>query len=316
MCWRATYRAASTPTASPTGTFPVTQLNTDNGFGGECHLDANMVRTALGALPLAELDVLIIENVGNLVCPAEFHVGADARIMICSVTEGEDKPLKYPLMFRACELVIINKIDLLPHLDYDIDRLQANIAQINPTATTMRTSARTGDGIDAFRHWLARLPARTKPPPDARCRGAEPCGRARHRVCTGGAMRRVSGHRHPGVVALERQRHCRPAAWLRLPRVVGSGSHEPAISYQPASSTVERVGHVTQGCCNILRFVIVARRGVSPRPYRAAVWRSACARRSSSALSCELCAARSSRLACAATACAPTERLAPAIRCA
>jgi hydrogenase nickel incorporation protein HypB len=141
---------------------PVTQLNTEKGFGGECHLDANMVRTALGALPLAELDLLIIENVGNLVCPAEFHVGADARIMVCSVTEGEDKPLKYPLMFRACELVIVNKIDLLPHLEYDIDRLEANIAKANPDATTMRVSARTGEGIDTFRRWLIEVPTRTK----------------------------------------------------------------------------------------------------------------------------------------------------------
>ena len=96
---------------------PVTQLNTDPGFGGECHLDANMVRSALPELPLDELDLLVIENVGNLVCPAEFRVGEDARVMVCSVTEGEDKPLKYPLMFRACELVLINKIDLLPHLE-------------------------------------------------------------------------------------------------------------------------------------------------------------------------------------------------------
>jgi len=143
---------------------PVMQLNTDNGFGGECHLDANMVRTALGTLPLAELDVLIIENVGNLVCPAEFSVGADARIMVCSVTEGEDKPLKYPLMFRACELVIVNKIDLLAHLDYDIDRLEANIAQVNPKATTMQVSARTGEGVDAFRRWIIGVPARAKAP--------------------------------------------------------------------------------------------------------------------------------------------------------
>ena len=141
---------------------PVTQLNTEKGFGGECHLDANMVRTALGALPLAELDLLIIENVGNLVCPAEFHVGADARIMVCSVTEGEDKPLKYPLMFRACELVIVNKIDLLPHLEYDIDRLDDNIAKANPDATTMRVSARTGEGIDTFRRWLIEVSTRTK----------------------------------------------------------------------------------------------------------------------------------------------------------
>src|SRR3954447_24543617 len=100
---------------------PVTQLNTDPGFGGECHLDANMVRSALPALPLAEIDLLVIENVGNLVCPAEFRVGEDARVMVSSVTEGEDKPLKYPLMFRTCELVLVNKIDLLEHLDYDLD---------------------------------------------------------------------------------------------------------------------------------------------------------------------------------------------------
>ncbi|MDX6719402.1 MAG: hydrogenase nickel incorporation protein HypB [Solirubrobacteraceae bacterium] len=141
---------------------PVTQLNTENGFGGECHLDANMVRTALDALPLAELDLLIIENVGNLVCPAEFSVGADAQIMVCSVTEGEDKPLKYPLMFRSCELVIVNKIDLLPHLEYDVDRLESNIAQVNPDASTMRVSARTGEGVDAFRQWLIEVPARDK----------------------------------------------------------------------------------------------------------------------------------------------------------
>src|SRR5205814_2647653 len=101
---------------------PVTQLNTDAGFGGECHLDANMVRSALPSLPLGEIDLLVIENVGNLVCPAEFKVGEDARVMVCSVTEGEDKPLKYPLMFRACELVLINKVDLLPHLDFDLER--------------------------------------------------------------------------------------------------------------------------------------------------------------------------------------------------
>src|SRR4051794_32573986 len=100
---------------------PVTQLNTDAGFGGECHLDANMVRSALPELPLDDVDLLVIENVGNLVCPAEFKVGEDARLMVSSVTEGEDKPLKYPLMFRACELVLVNKIDLLPHLDFDLD---------------------------------------------------------------------------------------------------------------------------------------------------------------------------------------------------
>jgi hydrogenase nickel incorporation protein HypB len=136
---------------------PVTQLNTDPGFGGECHLDANMVRSAIPALPLDEIDLLIIENVGNLVCPAEFRVGEDARAMIASVAEGEDKPLKYPLMFRTCELVVINKIDLLPHVDFDVDRLLANIDSVNPQAETMLVSARTGEGVGAFREWLQRI---------------------------------------------------------------------------------------------------------------------------------------------------------------
>ncbi|MEA2293415.1 MAG: hydrogenase nickel incorporation protein HypB [Solirubrobacteraceae bacterium] len=133
---------------------PVVQLNTDAGFGGECHLDANMVRSALPEVPLHELDLLVVENVGNLVCPAEFRIGEDARIMVCSVTEGVDKPLKYPLMFRACELVVINKVDLLPHLDIDVDQLVANVQAVNPGARTMLVSARTGEGVDAFREWL------------------------------------------------------------------------------------------------------------------------------------------------------------------
>jgi hydrogenase nickel incorporation protein HypB len=139
---------------------PVAQLNTSNGFGGECHLDANMVRTALPSLPLDELDLLVIENVGNLVCPAEFRVGEDARIMVCSVTEGEDKPLKYPLMFRACELVLINKIDLVPHLDVDVDRLLVNLETVNPGVRHMLVSARTGEGVEEFREWLAEVPGR------------------------------------------------------------------------------------------------------------------------------------------------------------
>ena len=133
---------------------PVVQLNTDNGFGGECHLDANMVRSGLGDFDLHELDLLIVENVGNLVCPAEFRVGEDAKAMVCSVTEGEDKPLKYPLMFRTCDTVIVNKIDLLPHLDFDLDLLLHNIDRVNPDAAVLRTSARTGEGIEAFREWL------------------------------------------------------------------------------------------------------------------------------------------------------------------
>jgi hydrogenase nickel incorporation protein HypB len=139
---------------------PVTQLNTDPGFGGECHLDANMVRSAVPALPLEQLDLLVIENVGNLVCPAEFRVGEDARAMICAVTEGEDKPLKYPLMFRTCELVVINKIDLLPHLDFDLDRLLYHLDAVNPGVRCMLVSARTGEGVEDFRQWLLELPER------------------------------------------------------------------------------------------------------------------------------------------------------------
>jgi hydrogenase nickel incorporation protein HypB len=139
---------------------PVVQLNTDNGFGGECHLDANMVRSAMDALPLHAIDLLVIENVGNLVCPAEFRVGEDARAMVCSVTEGEDKPLKYPLMFRACELVLVNKVDLLPHLEFDVDKLLYNIEVVNPGVRRIVTSARTGEGVDELRTWLGALATR------------------------------------------------------------------------------------------------------------------------------------------------------------
>jgi hydrogenase nickel incorporation protein HypB len=126
---------------------PVTQINTDPAFGGECHLDANMVRSAIDQIPLEEIDLLVIENVGNLVCPAEFTVGEHHRWMISSVTEGDDKPLKYPLMFRTCELVVINKIDLLPHVDFSMERFLENLDQVNPGVETLQVSARTGDGL-------------------------------------------------------------------------------------------------------------------------------------------------------------------------
>lgn len=130
-------------------------VNTGNGFGGECHLDAPMVRSVLTQLPLAELDLVLIENVGNLVCPAEFEVGEHARAMIYSITEGEEKPLKYPVMFRSADLVLINKMDLLPHLDFNLDLFRANLKQVNPTATVLELSARTGEGVDAWCTWLA-----------------------------------------------------------------------------------------------------------------------------------------------------------------
>jgi hydrogenase nickel incorporation protein HypB len=133
---------------------PVTQLNTDAGFGGECHLDANMVRSALGELPLDDIDLLVIENVGNLVCPAEFRVGEDARIMVSAVTEGEEKPLKYPVMFRACDVVVVNKIDLLPHLDFELEQFLANVKAVNPTVRIIQVSARTGAGVMDWCAWL------------------------------------------------------------------------------------------------------------------------------------------------------------------
>ena len=105
----------------------------------------------------------MIENVGNLVCPAEFRVGEDARAMVCSITEGEDKPMKYPLMFRACELVVINKIDLLPHLEFDLDKLLYNIDVVNPGVQRIVTSARTGEGVDELQAWLAELALRRVP---------------------------------------------------------------------------------------------------------------------------------------------------------
>jgi len=137
------------------GAAAISVVNTSAGFGGECHLDAVMVRSGLERLPLPELDLLIIENVGNLVCPAEFRVGEDARAMVFSVTEGEEKPLKYPVMFRAADVVVVNKIDLLPHLDFDLDEFLANLSGVNPTARVIMASARSGEGVDEWCGWLA-----------------------------------------------------------------------------------------------------------------------------------------------------------------
>ncbi|MCL2316855.1 MAG: hydrogenase nickel incorporation protein HypB [Actinomycetia bacterium] len=132
----------------------ISLLNTGDGFGGECHLDAPMVAHALARLDLSALDLLLIENVGNLVCPAEFDVGAHRRAMIASVTEGEDKPLKYPVMFRSVDAVVVNKIDLLPHLDFDMGLFLANVRGVNPRAQVFLVSARTGEGTDQWVAWL------------------------------------------------------------------------------------------------------------------------------------------------------------------
>jgi hydrogenase nickel incorporation protein HypB len=135
----------------------VSLLNTSNGFGGECHLDAPMVNRALPGLDLPGLDLVIIENVGNLVCPAEFDVGEHAKAMVYSVTEGEDKPLKYPVMFRSVDLVLLNKIDLVPHLDVEVDAYIAHVREVNATATILPVSARTGAGMGSWFGWLRRF---------------------------------------------------------------------------------------------------------------------------------------------------------------
>ncbi|OBK40100.1 hydrogenase accessory protein HypB [Mycobacterium sp. 1245111.1] len=141
----------------------ISLLNTGNGFGGECHLDAPMVNRALQGLELADLDLVIIENVGNLVCPAEFDVGEHAKAMVYSVTEGDDKPLKYPVMFRAVDVVLLNKIDLVPYLDVDIDSYIARVREVNATATTLPVSARTGVGMAGWFGWLRRFVASATP---------------------------------------------------------------------------------------------------------------------------------------------------------
>ncbi|MFZ7125045.1 MAG: hydrogenase nickel incorporation protein HypB [Desulfobacterales bacterium] len=132
---------------------PVVQINTDE-FGGDCHLAAHVVEKALDGIDLHDIDVLIVENIGNLVCPAEFDIGEDKRTVILSVTEGEDKPLKYPLMFRECDAALLNKTDLLPYLDYDPDLAEANILQIHPGMPVFRVSARTEEGFGPWLAWL------------------------------------------------------------------------------------------------------------------------------------------------------------------
>ena len=132
---------------------PVVQVNTDE-FGGDCHLAAHVIEKAAEGLDLDAVDLLIVENIGNLVCPAEFDIGEDARAVVLSVTEGEDKPVKYPLMFRECDVALLNKIDLLPHLIYDIEKARAYIRQVHPDMPIFDISAQTGEGLDNWIEWL------------------------------------------------------------------------------------------------------------------------------------------------------------------
>jgi hydrogenase nickel incorporation protein HypB len=138
---------------------PVHQINT----GAGCHLDAHMVGHAVAHFDLSRLDLLFIENVGNLVCPASFDLGEHHKVAVLSVTEGEDKPLKYPHMFRAADIMLLNKTDLLPHLDFDVHRCREYARRINPEITVFELSARTGAGMAAWYDWLSRRGTRPDP---------------------------------------------------------------------------------------------------------------------------------------------------------
>ena len=129
---------------------PVVQINT----GGACHLDANMIYEVLNDLPLKELDLLFIENVGNLVCPAEFKVGEDIKVMLLSITEGHDKPLKYPLMFQESSALLLNKIDLAPYLDVDIEKIKRDSLSLNPNLKILEVSCKTGRGMPEWIEWI------------------------------------------------------------------------------------------------------------------------------------------------------------------
>ncbi len=129
---------------------PVVQINT----GGECHLDASMTSSALSSLPLGDIELLLVENVGNLVCPAEFRIGEDIRILVSSTPEGDDKPFKYPLMFHEADVVLVNKIDLLPYVKFDVDAFSRAIKGINQKAKVFPVSCTTGEGIDQWVSWL------------------------------------------------------------------------------------------------------------------------------------------------------------------
>ena len=139
---------------------PSIQLHT----GGMCHLDAEMTRQGLDNIELRDVDLVILENVGNLVCPAEFDTGSCANAMILSVPEGDDKPLKYPLMFSVCDLVLINKTDVMPYFDFDMERCREYIRQRNPKAQVIPISAKTGEGVEAFADWLLNEVAVWKTP--------------------------------------------------------------------------------------------------------------------------------------------------------
>ena len=130
--------------------------------GGMCHLDAHMCAQGLEGLNAGDVDLIFLENVGNLVCPAEFDTGAGVNVTILSVPEGDDKPLKYPLMYQVCDVVLVNKIDVAPYFDFDLEKLKKNAALRNPKAVVIPFSAKTGEGLDAWTEWLSRKVAEWK----------------------------------------------------------------------------------------------------------------------------------------------------------
>jgi len=141
---------------------PVVQITT-NSFGGACHLEASTIRQALDDMALEDLDLLFVENVGNLVCPAEFDIGQNERVLVFSVAEGEDKPLKYPLAFREADLVVVNKMDLVPHLSTDLPAIRGNLKQINPQLEWKEVSARVGSGVDTWVEWVCSAVKNNRP---------------------------------------------------------------------------------------------------------------------------------------------------------
>jgi hydrogenase nickel incorporation protein HypB len=130
---------------------PVVQINT----GGECHLEAFQIQNALNNMPLAEIDLLLIENVGNLVCPAEFSIGEDLKVLIASVPEGDDKPFKYPLMFNTVDAIVLNKIDLLPYVKFNVEAFTKTVKNINANVELFKVSCTTGEGVPAWSNWLS-----------------------------------------------------------------------------------------------------------------------------------------------------------------
>jgi hydrogenase nickel incorporation protein HypB len=158
--------------AAQAGARLAVQVNT----GGECHLDAVMIQQALAQLDLAQLDLLVVENVGNLICPANFHLGTHKSVLVASTPEGDDKPYKYPSMYRGVDVLLINKIDLLPYLDFDMEHFRRGVEALNPGLLTFPVSCRNGEGLNAWLAWLRAQVSAAPWAPVTRAQGSEARG--------------------------------------------------------------------------------------------------------------------------------------------